>query len=43
LKKFFTKDYVLYVEGDGAEVVPAMMNAFRFDQFLIQEAQPLGS
>jgi aldehyde dehydrogenase (NAD+) len=27
----FATSYVLYVEGDGAEVVPAMMNNYRFD------------
>lgn len=27
----FPDQYVLYVEGDGAEVVPLMMNNFRFD------------
>ncbi len=27
----FSSDYVLYAEGGGATVVPAMMNTFRFD------------
>lgn len=27
----FSKEYILYVEGDGAEVVPGMMENFRFD------------
>jgi aldehyde dehydrogenase (NAD+) len=27
----FAPEHILYVEGDGAEVVPAMMNDFRFD------------
>jgi len=27
----FSPEYILYVEGDGAEVVPPMMNNFRFD------------
>jgi aldehyde dehydrogenase (NAD+) len=27
----FSPDYVLYTEGDGAQVVPGMMNRFRFD------------
>jgi len=27
----FPSEYILFVEGDGAEVVPAMMNHFRFD------------
>jgi aldehyde dehydrogenase (NAD+) len=27
----FSKEYILFTEGDGAAVVPAMMNNFRFD------------
>jgi aldehyde dehydrogenase (NAD+) len=27
----YPPEYILYVEGDGADVVPAMMNDFRFD------------
>ncbi|HMC99592.1 MAG TPA: aldehyde dehydrogenase family protein, partial [Ferruginibacter sp.] len=27
----FPKEYLLYVQGDGATVIPAMMNEFRFD------------
>ncbi|RYZ27108.1 MAG: aldehyde dehydrogenase family protein, partial [Chitinophagaceae bacterium] len=27
----FSADYIFYVEGEGAEVVPQMMNNFRFD------------
>jgi len=27
----FANEYILFVEGDGADVVPAMMNHFRFD------------
>jgi aldehyde dehydrogenase (NAD+) len=27
----FSPDYVLYTEGDGAQVVPGMMNRFHFD------------
>lgn len=27
----FAEEYVLYAEGEGATVVPAMMNGFRFD------------
>ena len=27
----FPNEYILLVEGDGADVVPAMMNNFRFD------------
>lgn len=31
IRSVFSDQYVLYVEGDGAEVVPLMMNNFRFD------------
>jgi aldehyde dehydrogenase (NAD+) len=31
IKEIFPEDYVLYVEGDGAQVVPEMMNNFRFN------------
>lgn len=31
IEETFPKEYILYTEGDGAEVVPTMMQAFRFD------------
>lgn len=31
VEKTFSPEYILYVEGDGAEAVPMMMNNFRFD------------
>lgn len=31
IEETFDKDHVLYMEGDGATVIPAMMNNFRFD------------
>ena len=31
IEAVFPKDYILYVEGEGAEVIPAMMNQFSFD------------
>lgn len=31
IRSVFSDQYILYVEGDGAEVVPLMMNDFRFD------------
>jgi len=31
IKEAFAAEYVDIVQGDGAEVVPAMMNSFRFD------------
>lgn len=31
IEETFPKEYILYIEGDGAEVIPAMMQTFRFD------------
>ncbi|HEV8285411.1 MAG TPA: aldehyde dehydrogenase [Chitinophagaceae bacterium] len=31
IEENFSKEYILYTEGDGAAIVPAMMNHFRFD------------
>lgn len=31
IESSFPGEYILFVEGDGAEVIPAMMNSFRFD------------
>ena len=31
MKRYFPPEYVLYVQGDGATVVPEMMNNFAFD------------
>src|SRR5688572_16694333 len=31
IQKAFPPEYILYVEGEGAEVIPAMMNQFSFD------------
>jgi aldehyde dehydrogenase (NAD+) len=31
IEETFPREYILYMEGDGAEVVPAMMRHFRFD------------
>jgi aldehyde dehydrogenase (NAD+) len=31
VKEVFSEDHILYVEGDGATVVPAMMQQFTFD------------
>jgi aldehyde dehydrogenase (NAD+) len=31
VEEVFPKEYILYAEGEGAEVVPGMMNSFRFD------------
>jgi aldehyde dehydrogenase (NAD+) len=31
IESSFPKEYILYVEGEGAQIVPAMMNNYRFD------------
>lgn len=31
IREVFPPEYILYVQGDGAAVVPALMNGFRFD------------
>ncbi|WP_143773889.1 aldehyde dehydrogenase [Niastella vici] len=31
IKAIFPEDYIFYVEGDGAQVVPALMHDFRFN------------
>ena len=38
----FPANYVKVVMGDGAEVVPAMMNAFRFDHVFYTGSIPVG-
>ena len=42
IRETFSEDYVLYVEGDGAEVVPAMMNSFRFDHVFFTGSPQVG-
>lgn len=39
----FSSDYVLYAEGDGAFVVPAMMNNFRFDHVFYTGSTVVGN
>src|SRR5436190_19034596 len=31
IEENFSKEFILYAEGDGVQVVPEMMNGFRFD------------
>ncbi len=38
----FEQDYILFVEGDGAEVVPAMMNSFVFDHVFYTGSTAVG-
>ncbi|HVE60528.1 MAG TPA: aldehyde dehydrogenase [Chitinophagaceae bacterium] len=42
IEENFSKDYIFYVEGDGAEVVPAMMNDFRFDHVFYTGSTQVG-
>jgi aldehyde dehydrogenase (NAD+) len=38
----FSGDFVFYVEGEGAEVVPALMNNFRFDHVFYTGSTQVG-
>ena len=38
----FPPEYILYVTGDGAEVIPAMMNNFRFDHVFYTGSTAVG-
>ena len=38
----FSNEYILYVEGDGAQVVPEMMNGFRFDHVFYTGSTTVG-
>lgn len=40
--EIFSKKYVMVVQGDGAAVVPAMMNNFRFDHVFYTGSIPVG-
>jgi aldehyde dehydrogenase (NAD+) len=40
--EFFDKNYLTVVEGDGAEVVPQMMNENRFDHVFFTGSIPVG-
>jgi aldehyde dehydrogenase (NAD+) len=38
----FTKEYILYVQGDGATVIPDMMNNFTFDHIFYTGSTTVG-
>lgn len=38
----FSNNYILYVEGDGAEVVPQLINNFRFDHIFYTGSTQVG-
>jgi aldehyde dehydrogenase (NAD+) len=42
VSEVFPPEYILLVEGDGAEVVPAMLNAFRFDHIFYTGSTTVG-
>ena len=42
IEEAFAKDYVLYIQGDGATVIPAMMNNFRFDHVFYTGSTAVG-
>ena len=42
IEESFSSEYVLFVEGDGAEVVPAMINNFHFDYIFYTGSTTVG-
>lgn len=42
IREIFPEEYVLYVEGDGAIVVPALMNDFRFNHVFYTGSTAVG-
>lgn len=42
IKEVFSEEYILYVEGDGAQVVPALMNGFRFNHVFYTGSTAVG-
>lgn len=42
IEESFSKEYILYVEGDGATVIPEMMNSFRFDHVFYTGSTAVG-
>lgn len=42
IEENFSNDYILYVEGDGATVIPQMMNNFRFDHVFYTGSTAVG-
>lgn len=42
VKEIFAEEYVLYVEGDGAQVVPALMNGSRFNHVFYTGSTAVG-
>jgi aldehyde dehydrogenase (NAD+) len=42
IEENFSKDYILYAEGEGAMVVPELINNFRFDHVFYTGSIPVG-
>jgi aldehyde dehydrogenase (NAD+) len=42
IEKTFSPEYILYVQGDGATVIPAMMNNFSFDHIFYTGSTAVG-
>lgn len=42
IEETFSKEYILYVPGDGATVIPAMMDHFRFDHLFYTGSTAVG-
>jgi aldehyde dehydrogenase (NAD+) len=42
IEDVFSKEYILYVQGDGAAVIPGMMNDFRFDHVFYTGSTAVG-
>jgi aldehyde dehydrogenase (NAD+) len=42
IEEVFPKEYIFYVQGDGATVIPAMMNNFRFDHVFYTGSTAVG-
>jgi aldehyde dehydrogenase (NAD+) len=42
IKETFSPDYVMYVQGDGAVVIPQMMEAFQFDHVFYTGSTEVG-
>jgi len=42
IEDVFPKEYIFYMQGDGAAVIPAMMNEFRFDHVFYTGSSAVG-
>ncbi|HEX4372272.1 MAG TPA: aldehyde dehydrogenase [Puia sp.] len=42
IKEIYSEEYVRVIQGDGVEIIPAMMNSFRFDHIFFTGSIPVG-